>query len=145
MTELLDQETPDSEDFMVSWLQPLLRSATERKTDDELPFAQVQLITGEDDEDCGTSDEVIQVDWFDHARDGMTAVQAAKQTAREGHRRIRLLARFLEAVELSDGSFAAADYVNTIMKPVRMPYANDQVVRYVARYGLGLSDVPVTP
>lgn len=139
--ETLELDTPDSEDFVVCWLQPVIRAAVERKTDDPLPFAQVQMITGDDDPECGTSDEVIQVDIFDRARDGMTAVQAAKLTARAVHRRMLYLVHHPVEVELSDGSTADVDYLGAPMKPTRMPYANDQVVRYVARYNLGLSAV----
>lgn len=143
MPDLLDHETPDEEDFVVSWLQAVMRSATERKSDDELPFAQVQYLTGTDDECYGTSDGVVQVDFYDCARDGLTAAQAAKDTARLGHRSMMFLARNIPDVLLSNGTIAHADYVNTTMKPVRTPYANERVVRYTARYELGLSYVAV--
>ena len=143
MPDLLDHETPDEEDFVVSWLQSVMRSATERKADDDLPFAQVQYVAGSEDEDAGTSDGVIQVDFYDCARDGLTAEQAAKDTARLGHRSMLFLARNVPEVVLSNGCTACADYVTTTMRPVRMPYANDRVVRYTARYELGLSYVAV--
>jgi len=143
MPDLLDHETPDEEDFVVSWLQSVMRSATERKSDDELPFAQVQYIVGSDDECYGTSDGVIQVDFFDTAREGMTAAQAAKETSRIGHRSMMYLARYVPEVVVSNGCTVCADYVNCTMKPVRMPYANERVVRYTARYELGLSYVAV--
>ena len=141
--ELLDSDSPDVEDFVVSWLAPLMRTATERKTDDTLPFCQVARVSGADDPDLGTDDPVVQVDIFDHARNGLAAVQNAAVSARNVHRRMTLLARELSTVTLSDGADANADYVITLIKPFRMTYANDQVVRYVARYQLGLSYVAV--
>ncbi|MCV7434815.1 hypothetical protein [Mycolicibacterium bacteremicum] len=141
MTDLHDREAPDSEDFVVHWLAPLLRSATERETDDVLPFAVVQQISGDDDVDTGTAEDAIQVDWFDRARDGMEAAQRSKLTAREGHRRMLLLAHDLPAIEVSDGTTVGADYLTTTMKPTRMPYADEKIVRYVSRYRLGTSFV----
>lgn len=141
--DLLSEEAPDAEEFFVSWLQPLLRAATEHKTTDSYPFAVVQYISGADDECTGVEDGVVQVDFFDTARDGMVAAQAAKMTARQGHRRIMFLAKHIADVELSDGSVANCDYIETSLKPIRMDYADEQVVRYVARYQVGLSYVPV--
>lgn len=141
--ELLDADAPDVEDFLCCWLAPLLRTATERKTDDELPFCQVSRISGGDDEHTGYDEAAVQLDIFDHARDNMLAVQAAKLTARDVHRRMMLLSREASTVTLSTGQQANADTVATVLKPFRMPYANDQVVRYVARYQLGLSYVAV--
>lgn len=141
--ELLDEDAPDVEDFVACWLAPLLRTATERRTDDELPFCQVARISGADDEHAGVDEPVVQLDIFDHARNGLAAVQNAKLTARDVHRRMMLLARENTTVILSTGQPANADHVRTALKPFRMAYANDQVVRYVARYELGLSYVAV--
>jgi len=141
--ELLDSDSPDVEDFAVSWLAPLLRTSVERKTDDTMPFCVVARISGADDPDLGTDEPVVQLDIFDHARNGLLAAQNAAKTARDVHRRMTLLARELTNVTLSDGSVANADYVTTVLRPFRMAYANDQVVRYVARYQLGLSYVAV--
>ena len=141
--DLLDENAPDAEDFLCAWLAPLLRTATERKTDDEMPFCQVARISGEDDQHTGVDTEVLQLDIFDTARAGLLAAQNAATTARNVHRRMTLLGRELTTVTLSDGTTANADYVETVIKPFRMAYANDQVVRYVARYQLGLSYVAV--
>lgn len=138
MTELYDQETPDSEDFLVAWLAPLMRSATERNTKDELPFALVTRIVGSDDPDTGSSEDTVQVDVL--AR----GAQAASIAANNVHRRINLLARNQTPVTLSGGTVAAPDYVKTVRRPSREPYPDDKIVRYVARYRLGLSFIVVT-
>lgn len=140
-TPILDRDAPDSEDFVASWLSPLMNAAVERENDDDLPFALVQMINGEDDQDTGEVEDAIQIDWFDHARDGMQAVQAAKQTAKTGHRRMLLMADELPEIELSDGTTVGADYLISTMRPTRMPYANERIVRYVSRYRLGTSFV----
>lgn len=141
--DLLGEAPPDVEDFVCAWLAPLLRTAVERKTDDELPFCQVARISGLDDEHTGVDEPVVQLDIFDHARGGLLGVQNAATTARDVHRRMMLLSRENTTVTLSTGQQANADHVITILKPFRMAYTNDQVVRYVARYQLGLSYVAV--
>ena len=143
MTLLADSAAPDAEDFTVCWLQPQLRAGVERKTDDPFPFAIVQLVTGEDCVDSGTEDDIIQVDYLDTARDGLTAVQAAKMSARDGHRRMLYLAKHIPNVLLSDARWANCDYLGTLQVPKRMDYPNERVVRYTARYTLGLSFVAV--
>ena len=143
MTLLADSAAPDAEDFVVCWLQPQIRAAVERRTDDPFPFAIVQLITGDDCVDSGTEDDIVQVDFLDCARDGLTAVQAAKSTAFDGHRRMLYLAKHIPNVLLSDARWANCDYLKTLQVPKRMDYLNERVVRYTALYALGLSFVAV--
>lgn len=135
MTELYEEDTPDSEDFLVAWLAPLMRSATERKTNDVLPFALVTRIVGSDDPDSGSCEDTLQVDVL--ARGAQAAAVAAKNM----HRRINLLARTQIPVTLSDSTVVGPDYVKTVRRPSREPYPDDKIVRYVARYRLGLSFV----
>lgn len=135
--ELYADDAPDAEDFLVCWMQPVMRSAVERDSDDVLPFCVVTDVSGDDDPNAGTDDPILQVEFFG---DG---AEAAKNAKRDGHRRMMLLARELRNVTLSDGSVANPDYVDTVLKPKRMPYAHDRVVRYVARYQLGLSYVAI--
>ncbi|MGV0785111.1 hypothetical protein [Mycolicibacterium sp. XJ775] len=134
---MLGEDAPDAEDFTACWLQPLLRAAVERKTDDVLPFATIQRVAGDDDPDCGTDDPVVQVDIL-----GLGVV-AAKTAANEVHRRMLLLFRDCSDVIMSDGRTANLDFGRTLMKPVRMPYGDDKIVRYVGRYHLALSYVTV--
>lgn len=133
--ELLDEGAPDIEDFVVCWLQPLIRAAVERDSDDDPPFCMVARIDGADDADCGTDDPVVQLDVFD------VDATAAAASARDVHRRMMLLARTDDHVTMSDDSVADCDFIDNLIKPFRMPYGNDKVVRYVARYTLGTSYV----
>lgn len=141
--ELYDQDAPDVEEFLCRWLAALLRTATERSTDDPMPFCVVTRIDGADDTNSGVDEPVVQLDIYDRARNSLLAAQAAKQTANAVHRRMNLLARHLDSVTMSDGTIASALDVTTVIKPFRMPYADDKVVRYVARYRVGLSYVAV--
>jgi hypothetical protein len=140
-TPLWTQGAPDESDFIVSWLSPLLRSAIERDSDDELPFALVQRVAGEDEIDCGTDDPVIQIDILARGADGEPAVSVAKKWADKVHRRMMLLGRTDDDVTLSDSRAANCDFIECLMKPVRMPYTDDQIARFVGRYLIGLSHV----
>lgn len=44
-------------------------------------------------------------------------------------------------VTLSDGTVAGIDYLTVLIRPHREPFGDETVVRYVARYKLGLSYV----
>jgi hypothetical protein len=146
-TDLLGHEPPDAEDFVVSWLQPWIQGKSgqagiERKADSPPLFAIVEFIDGTDSIDHGTEDGVVQVDFLAPA--GTAAEKRdAKLFVREGHRRMMYLAKHIPDVEMSDGSTANCDYLTTMLKPKRMDYANEKVVRYTARYALGLSYVAV--
>lgn len=135
--DLLSETAPDAEDFVVQWLLPLYPAATERTTGDALPFCVVARISGPDDPDEGLDQPVVQVDTF-----GVGAA-AASLAAKDVHRRMLYLAKHSADVTMSDSSLANADWVETLLKPFRMPYQDDQIVRYVARYQLGLSYVTV--
>lgn len=141
--DLLDEDTPDVEDFCCAWLAPLLRTATERRNDDTLPFCVVTRIAGADDAHTGIDTAVVQLDIYDGEHDGRVAAQNAALTAKDVHRRMTLLARELTTVTLSTGALANADHVDTVIKPFRMDYANERIRRYTARYELGLSYVAV--
>lgn len=134
--ELLDEEAPDETDFVICWLQPLLRSGTIRDSADEFPFAAVQRVAGGDDPDECLDEPVVQIDIL------AEGVQAAKLIARRVDRRMKLLARKRPDVTLSDGSIANAEFCRTLQKPIPMPYKNELIIRHVARYELGLSYAP---
>lgn len=140
--ELYDRESPDAEDFFISLLQPVMRAAVERTAGDPYPFAIVQqLPVGKDNPDYGTTDVMIQVDFLDIEHDGRSATANAKLTARRGHRAITYAAQHLSDVLLSNAKWANADYITTDQAPTPMPYVNESVARYTARYNVGFSYV----
>lgn len=134
--ELLDEEAPDVEDFVICWLAPLLRTAHIRETADEFPFAAVQRVAGGDDPNECLDEPVVQVDIL------AEGVQAVSLIARQVDRRMKLLARRQPDVTMSDGRIANADYFDTLQKPISMSYGNELIQRRVARYQLGLSYAP---
>lgn len=137
MTDLHDEDAPDAEDFAVSAMASVMRTSVERFTGSEWPFCVVQRVAGEDNPEQGIDYPVIQLDFYAPGK------QAAKTAANEGHRRMMYLARNLVDITMSDGSIANADYVKTFQKAVALPYKDDLIVRYSARYELGLSYVAV--
>lgn len=139
MTDLLlyEQDSPDEEDFVACWMQPVMRSAVERDLDDVLPFCEVTGVSGADDPDAGTSDPVVQLDFYGRG------AQEAKAAAKQGHRRMNKLFRTCATVTMSDGTLASLDFGECLIRPFRMAYEHDQIVRYTARYRLGLSYVTV--
>ena len=145
---LLDEDAPDAEDFVVCWLQPILRAATERDPGDALPFAVVQRVAGSDDQNCGEDEAVVQIDVFAATTNASLAEglapNVAKYWAKRVTRRMNRLSRNLDDdVTMSDGSVANADYVANVMKPVRMPYQDESIVRVVGRWSIGRSYVAV--
>lgn len=130
-------DAPDEEDFVCCWMQPVMRTAVDRQLGDVLPFCTVERISGTDDENQGTDEPVVQLDFY--AR----GVEAAKAAARLGHRRMLRLFQDCPNVTLSDGSVASIDFGETVIKPFRMTYSDDQIVRYTARYHLGTTFVTV--
>lgn len=130
-------DAPDEEDFVCCWLQPVIRAAVDRQLGDVLPFVTVERISGTDDENQGTDEPVVQLDIY--AR----GVEAAKTAAKQVHRRMLRLFQDCPNVTLSDGSIASIDFGETVIKPFRMAYSDDQIVRYTARYHLGTTFVTV--
>jgi len=136
---LLGEDAPDVEDFVVCWLQPLLRAATARRQDDPWPFALVQRVSGSDIPELGFDNPVIQLDVLHRTRNA----GEAKQWANKVHQRMTLLAVTYPDVTISDGSTVGIDGLTVLIKPTREPFGDESVVRYVARYKLGLSYVAV--
>ncbi|MGU3650689.1 hypothetical protein [Mycolicibacterium sp. A43C] len=141
MSLLLDEDAPDVEDFVSCWLQPLLRAGIERKKDDPWPFALVQRIDGSDSPESGLDDPVVQIDVLYRAVGPDVDAAAGKIWANKVHRRMTKLGVEYPDVTLSDGSVSGLDYLRVLRRMKREPFGDDMVVRYVARYALGLSYV----
>ena len=128
---------PDAEDFVVCAMATVMRSAVERESDDVLPFCVVTRIAGAEDPHQGTDDPVVQLEFFGRG------AAAAKMAAIDGNDRMKRLATDFVDVTMSDGATANANSVTITMAPVRMPYKDDTIVRYVGRYTIGLNYVAV--
>ncbi len=137
MTDLYEEDAPDAEDFVICAMASVMGCSGEKFTGNEWPFCIVQRVAGKDLPDQGIDYPVVQLDFY------APGVQAAKIAANDGHRRMIYLARNLVDITMSDGSTANADYVKTFQKAVRLPFKDELIVRYSARYELGLSYVAV--
>lgn len=137
-TEVLGEAPDDAEEVIIAWLQPLRRSAQTRVSGDPLPFTLITHITGTEDLDCFYADDVVSVHTLCDKKFG---VDSAKEEADATHRRMLLLGRYLPDVVLTDGRTATIDYCDVFERPHWVPYGDDQILRKVGRYKIGLSYV----
>lgn len=136
--DVLDECADDVEAVVVAWLAPLRRTAAFRRPGDELPFTLVHKVTGTEHVDEGTAEEVVSVHTLCDAADGQAA--AATECQRT-HRRMLLLARHLDTIELPDGRMVGVDYLAVVESPIWQQYS-DTILRKVGRYRIGLSYSP---
>lgn len=134
--ELLDESSPAAELVVSAWLAPWKRG-TRRLSGDPVPYRLIHTVAGSDDPDTGLTEAVVSIHTF--AADPVSAVQEADNT----HRRMMLLAHNpLADIALSSGQVVCVDYVKTAMLPTRVDYDDPGVIRYVARYDIGLAYTP---
>lgn len=139
--ELLGEAPDDVETVVVAWLSPLRRTSSSRRAGDVLPFTLVTHIAGNENVDGSTADPVVSVHTL---CDKSLGYVAARDEADRTHRRMLQLARYLEDVELANNRLATIDYVSVSEQPRWVDYGDDQILRKVGRYTIGLSyaDVP---
>lgn len=138
MTDLFPTAAADPVDVLIAWLLPLgLPTWPKHPTNSELPYVIVNRISGGADENQFTDDAVVSVHWI--GKD----YQQARDAARDGDRRIDLLARHLEPLSIPSGLTVAIEYLDTFQKPIHVDYGDTALARFVARYSLGLSYVAV--
>ncbi len=138
MTALYDQAPPNAVEYVIAWLRPLGLTDWNRPSGETLPFRMVNGVTDVEDDNLFTDDQVVSVHTF--AATYTEASDAAAQT----HRRMQLLIHNPGLdVTLLDNSVVNADYVQTLMAPQWVDYADQTLNRFVARYQLGLSFVAV--
>lgn len=142
--ELLDQDTPAAVAFFLAWMLPMTGDPVDptalgmRRPDANiapLPFWMVNVVVETDDPDCGYSDGVVSMHYFD------TSDTLALRGSRLMHRRMLYLARNPLTDITIDGQVANLDYLTTVEKPRWQDYGDDKVSRFVGRYGYGLSFV----
>lgn len=137
MTSLNPEAAPAAELVVSAWLSPWKRG-TRRKADDPVPFRLIHTVAGRDCPEEGTTESVVSIHTF--ADSDLAAVQESEAT----HRRMTLLATNPLADITVGGQLVCVDYCKTAMLPTRVDYDDPNVVRYVARYDIGLSYTPVS-
>lgn len=137
--ELLDEAPDDPETVVISWLAPNLvegHVANTRRSGDPLPFYLVNHLNSNESVEESTSDALVSVHVLTHKRAGEVE---SRDEADRMHRRMLLLARYLEDVDLSGGRKASIESVSVASSPKREPYGDELILRRVGRYNLGLS------
>lgn len=140
--EVLDEGVDDDVAVGISWLKDLLPAgqvAETRRAGDDLPFIWVEHMDGTECIEESYADDVIVVNYLAARGNGdATALRVAREGAAEVHQRMLLLARYLEDVPLAGGRIASIDYCDVFTRPRWEPYGDDQILRKVGRYRLGL-------
>lgn len=137
--ELLDEAPDDPETVVVAWLKPLVSDGSvsnTRKPGGPLPFILVHHLDSNEMVEESTSDALVSVHTLTHKSAGEVA---SRDFADDMHRRMLLWARYLEDVELEDGRMASVESVSVFKAPKREDYGDEQILRRVARYSIGLS------
>lgn len=133
-SQLIPDAPPSAEVALVAWLTPLGRTGTQRAANEALPFRIVKRVAGADDPVIGIDTASVSVHTL------AATVQAAHDEARLTHRRMAVLARSPQTeITLFDQSTVCVDYCRTTMSPVEIDYGEPGIVRYVARYDVGVS------
>lgn len=127
MTEILDVGPADAPTFVVQWLSGLYRTATARRPGDPFPFLLIQQVVTKENLEESTADPVVQVDIL---CDKSLGEDAARDVKNRVHKRMLLLGRTLEMP-------GTLDWMKVFESPRIEDYANDKVIRYVARYQFG--------
>lgn len=144
MVELLPETAPSVEQVLSVWLSPLGRVGTRRKAGDPIPFRMIKRVAGPDRPDIASDDPTVSVHTF------ASSPEAAINESERTHRRMLVLARnplteitipsaILGGTGLSGQVVVSVDYCIPRIKPVEVDYEDPGVIRYVARYDVGLS------
>lgn len=131
----------DAMEILIAWMSPLRRTAEERIAGDVLPFTLISHVGGTENEEEGTAAPILSVHTLtDKALGRANMTVESKAT----HRRVLRLARHVDPITLTDGRPVGIDYIDVIESPLYVPYGDDQILRKVGRYEVGLTYVPTS-
>ena len=134
-----DQAAEDAEEIVIAWLAPLLRTVAARKAGDVLPMAAVTQVAGTENLDEGTAAPIVSVHTLCAKLLGRNNL---KLQTRATHQRMLRLGVHCDLITLTDGRQVGIDYVDVTEQPITVDYEDDQILRKVGRYEIGLSYVP---
>ena len=141
LTTLSDVAPGDVEEVVVAWQMPLRRAGVARTPDDPLPFTLVNHIAGTENVDEGTADPVVSVHTL---CDRTLGFGVAALECSHTHSRMLRLARHLDDITLTGGAVVSIDYLIVVESPIWQPYEDNQIIRKVGRYQIGLCYTPQT-
>lgn len=125
---------PPIELVVSAWLAPWARG-TRRRAGDPVPYRLINAV-------AGTASESVGEDWVVSIHTFAGSPYEAMLEAKDTDDRMMLLARNPQSVITlpePDGRVVNVDYVTRSMLPTMVDYNDPNVVRYVARYEIGLS------
>lgn len=145
--DLLECGPEDSVSIGVQWMLPLfpidpvsglVTCSDERKSGWPLPFCLVQHVSGREDVECSNADELISIDILYDKTLPNSHVLWTKLCS-DAHQRMLWQARYLDDVVLDGGArIASIDYVKVSKTMSAEPYGDDQILRKVGLYEIGL-------
>lgn len=144
MSVQVSAEGPDdAETIVVIWLSGMLppgRVSNTRKGGDPVPALWVEFMDGNECIEEAYVNDVVAVNMLWPRRDGDAVAQRdAREGTEQVHRRMLELAYWLDDIPLGDGRLATIDYLDVFSRPRWEPYGDDQILRKVGRYRIGLS------
>lgn len=131
-----EQEPEDVEELLIAWLSPLRRTGNERIAGEVLPYTLVHQVGGEENMDEGTAAPMVSIHTMTNKRLGRANM---KTEAKATHNLMLRLGMHCDAIQLSDGRLVGVDYVQVIESPIYTPYNDEQILRKVGRYEIGLT------
>jgi hypothetical protein len=137
--ELLDESVDDAETVVVSWQKPMLADGSvsnTRRAGGPLPFYLINHLDSNEYVEISSADALVSVHVLTHKSAGEIA---HRDEVDRMHRRMLLLARWLEDVDLGGGRKASIESVSVSKSPKREPYGDDQILRSKGLYSIGLS------
>jgi hypothetical protein len=134
--DLADQDPEDSEEVVIAWMTPLLRTSNSRRAGDVLPFCVVNQVAGTENIEEGTAAPIVSVHWLTAKMLGRNNLKAQ---AKAGHKRMIRLGIHCDTITLTDGRKVGVDYVDVVEQPINVDYQDDLIIRKVGRYEIGLT------
>jgi len=143
--ELSDEIVTDPETAVIAYLAPLhphvpgsakQSVANFRESGWPLPFILVKELPGQENVDESDVDALVSVHTLVHKAAGRSAL---RDEADRTHRRMLWIAQTLPTVLIPGVGYAEFDYVRVVSRPHPEDYGDEQILRKVGRYGIGLS------
>jgi hypothetical protein len=137
MTDLAPDAATDSEAFVVAWLSPFFAdlnglAGIKRKSGDPLPFGLVREVDQHEYEQQLSSLPLVSVHWM------AATEQDCIELARDGHRRMSVLALDPTTEVEVDGRVVVLEWLETVHAPIWVDYTTNQVFRKTSRYRMSL-------
>ncbi len=126
--------------MLAAWLAPVCRAGSAMRVGDSYPFILITKIGGTDDPLTNTAEPVMSLHTLCEKVLGYEAAEMAADTT---HRAMTELVKNADPIMMPDGSLAICDYVKVVQAQIPVDYDEVAILRWVGRYALGLSYIPI--